>query len=131
MNANVIARTCSIVLMFLSSSLYSQTEDTVVTVKRDGRTQPQDRATIIFHILNQAGIKHEQTRVNAYEHIEQGDKAGARYVCNTFIAEIDGVCDLLKELTTLNREDVEYVANSLRTMQKDIKQLLSDMPFLN
>ena len=130
MKTNTAARTLSIALLFVSSVIYSQTDSSSLKIKNDNLIAPDERSTIIFRILNDAGIKFERTRAKAFKLVELGEKAEAINICNTFIKEIEGIRSSTEKITTLSKDDLRYLDISLKRMQDDIEQLHSDIPFM-
>jgi len=120
-----------IVLFCISNISYSQIKDTSLKIQDNDRSVNENRATLIFRILNDAGINFENTRTKTFQFIKQDNYTEARNCCASFLREIQSVRNATKIITTLSKEDLQYVDNSLNRMQKQIEQLSSSLPFFN
>ena len=124
----LVLTTLFFALLCVSGVIYPQV-DSSFKIKSDTLTTPEERSIIIFRTLNDAGIKFERTRAKAFKFIEAGEKTEATDICNKFIKEIANIRSSTEKITSLSKNDLRYLDKSLKRMQEDIEELLSNIPF--
>jgi TonB family protein len=96
----------------------------------DTRISSERRSEIIFRTLNNAGMKFKKAQEKIFTHIREGEHTEATDICNTFVKEISDLRRSTDNITNLGKDDLRYLDKSLKRMQNDMEQLLSDIPFL-
>ena len=126
----LVVITLYLALLCVSNIVYSQTDSSSIKIKNNYITTPEERSTIIFRILNDEGIKFKGTRAKVFKLIDLGEKTEATNICNTFIKEIADIRSSTEKIKNLCKDDLRYLDKSLKRMQEDIEELLSDIPFM-
>ena len=117
-------------LICVSSAIYAQTDSSSSKIKNDTLTTPEERSAIIFRTLNDAGIKFVKTKEKAFNYIRQSEKTEATNICKTFIKEIVDIRSSTEKIKNLSKDDLQYLDKSLKRIQNEIEQLISDIPFM-
>jgi len=110
-------------LVVLPSGVMSRTQ-----MQKVDTTTQEDRSLKIFRILNDIGIKFENTKTKVFKFMKLNENTQAKRFCEQFIEDLTVIRDSLKLQVGLTVEDRRFVDRSLARMKKRIEQIIDALP---